>query len=428
MSLALWDHAHAQSQLARFTNVNYTIYPQPSTFTVPLLEVGNIRWGPLRVHPHFGTALTYTDNVFRVPDSLQQDLKSDWYVSLAPGAQVQLPFARRHLFVFDYRSNIERYVSQTSQDIADQTLAGNLLLNFPWGLSVRSIGELKNGHDYRGTSTANPQTQSAAPNQFYAPNWGIEAEYAKDLYIRAQYKYLDWQFIGPQAGPSNATGPGDISTRNRIENYYGLATGGRIAPKTNVYLQGLIAKHVYQFNTALDSTTYNLGAGVSWEVTGKTAGQLSIGWQKKAFDQPSQGRGTGNFSSLAFRGSAFWAPQPRTAVNLAVWRSSEETTLGGTRFFVSTGLGLQATHSFTYKWRATARFNYNHVYWSDPITTVEKTATRRDDNFDVGAGLWYQIQPWLGTRVAYTYSKRISNFESVAFDANVVMLSIQAQF
>ncbi len=65
LSLFLTLPPAAHSQQARFTNVNTVVHPQPLVFSIPLLEAGNIRAGPLKVHPHFGIAQTYTDNVFR---------------------------------------------------------------------------------------------------------------------------------------------------------------------------------------------------------------------------------------------------------------------------------------------------------------------------------------------------------------------------
>ncbi len=415
----------AQTQQARFTNVNYAIYPNPFLFTIPLLETGNISAGPLKVHPHFGIAQTYTDNVFRT-DPTFGGRKADWYTTYAPGLQVQLPLLGRHRLVFDYSSNIESYSRKTSQNVDDQTIAGNVVLDFPGGLSIKGLGEIKTGHDYRGTATATA-LGSEEPNRFYTPNGGVEAEYAQRLFIRARYKYLEWQYIGPQAGSRDGSSIGDINTRNRVENFWALALGGRVAPKTYVFLEGKVSKHIYEINRELDSTTYNVGLGATWEVTGKTTGEVSIGWEGKNLDRAST-RGSGTFSGLSFSGNILWAPQERTQVNLGFHRGTNETVLAGTRYFTSTGTSLNLSHAFTQKWRARARFSYNHIGYSDPITAEGKTQTRRDDSVTLGAGLQYQIQPWLGFLTTYSYAERLSNFLSNQYVASVWMVSAQAQF
>jgi len=141
------------TQQARFTNVQYSIYPSGFDLAIPLIETGNIMAGPLAVHPHFGIAQSYTDNVFRT-DTPFGVRKSDWYQTLAPGLQLQLPFLSRYKLVADYRSNIERYSTESSQDVEDYTLATNLLAEYPGGLSVKLLEHLRNGHDYRGAATA----------------------------------------------------------------------------------------------------------------------------------------------------------------------------------------------------------------------------------------------------------------------------------
>lgn len=412
------------TQQARFTNVQYNIYPSGFDLAVPLIEEGNIRAGSLAVHPHFGIAQSYTNNVFRT-DTTFGGKKVDWYQTLAPGLQLQLPFLSRHKLVFDYRSNLERYDRDPSQNVDDYTLATNFLAEYPGGLSVKLLQEIKNGHDYRGAATA---TGVAEPNKFYVPSYGAEVQLASQAFIRARFKNMHWEFIGPNAGPRDGTSFGDINTRNRIENYYALAVGGRVAPKSYVFVEGWASRQLYEINKALDSTTYVQSLGATWEATAKTTGNFAVGWQEKHMDRGTPSRGSGTFSGLYFNGNMVWKPQEQTQVNWALYRRTNETVLGGTRYFVSTGTILDIGHAFTEKWRGTLQFVYDHDNYSDPIFAEGKRLQRKDNYTTLGAGLWYQIQPWLGVRATYTYTERLSNFVSVQYNANVAMLSAQAQF
>ncbi|MGH7231604.1 MAG: outer membrane beta-barrel protein [Nitrospiraceae bacterium] len=417
------------TQQARFTNVGYDIYPNPFDLYVPLIEVGNIRTGPVLVHPHFGMAQSYTDNVFRTTNTFG-GRRSDWYTTLAPGLQLQLPFMGRHRLVFDYRSNIERYSNESSQNVEDQTIATNLVFNLRGGLTLSLLQEIKTGHDYRGSATA---TGFNAPNKFYNTNWGAEALYAKQAFFRARIKSIRWEFIGENAGsrgPASfgGSGFGDINTRNRQETYYAIAGGARIAPKTYLFIEEWIGKYVYEVNKDLDSTAYTTAIGARWEATGKTIGEFTIGWQQKTYDNPSTIRGSGSFSGLYLNGNIYWKPQDQTEVIFNIFRRTNETVLGGTRFFVSTGFGVDVRHSVTKKWRATFQFLYDHDSFSDPIFADSKSLTRKDNYLTIGPGVWYQIQPWLGARATYTYTERLSNFDSIQYNANVLMLSVQAQF
>ena len=413
------------TQQARFTNVQYNIYPSGLDLAVPLIETGNIMAGPLAVHPHFGIAQSYTDNVFRT-DTTFGGRRPDWYQTLAPGLQLQLPFLSRYKLVADYRSNLERYNRDSSQDVDDYTFATNLIAEYPGGLSVKLLEELRNGHDYRGAATA---TGVAEPNKFFNTSYGGEVQLASQTFVRARFKSIRWEFIGPNAGPRDGTSFGDINTRNRLEHYASLAVGGRVAPKSYVFLEGWTSRQLYEINKELDSTVYVMSLGSTWEATGKTTGNFAMGWQGRHMDRPSAGtRGSGTFSSLYFNGYVTWKPQEQTQVNWGIYRRTNETVLGGTRYFISTGTTLDVGHSFTEKWRGTLQLVYDHDTYSDPITAEGKTAQRKDNYLTLGAGLWYQIQPWLGTRATYTYGERLSVFNSVEYTSSVLMLSAQAQF
>jgi len=413
------------TQQARFTNVQYNIYPSGLDLAVPLIETGNIMAGPLAVHPHFGIAQSYTDNVFRT-DTTFGGRRPDWYQTLAPGLQLQLPFLSRYKLVADYRSNLERYNRDSSQDVDDYTFATNLIAEYPGGLSVKLLEELRNGHDYRGAATA---TGVAEPNKFFNTSYGGEVQLASQTFVRARFKSIRWEFIGPNAGPRDGTSFGDINTRNRLEHYASLAVGGRVAPKSYVFLEGWTSRQLYEINKDLDSTVYVMSLGSTWEATGKTTGNFAMGWQGRHMDRPSAGtRGSGTFSSLYFNGYVTWKPQEQTQVNWGIYRRTNETVLGGTRYFISTGTTLDVGHSFTEKWRGTLQLVYDHDTYSDPITAEGKTAQRKDNYVTLGAGLWYQIQPWLGTRATYTYGERLSVFNSVQYVSSVIMLSAQAQF
>ena len=66
LALAIAPSAEAQQAPAtQFTNVNYVNAPVGPDLNVPILREGNIKLGPLALHPSFGMAETYTDNVFR---------------------------------------------------------------------------------------------------------------------------------------------------------------------------------------------------------------------------------------------------------------------------------------------------------------------------------------------------------------------------
>jgi hypothetical protein len=136
----------------------YPVYP--GAFSRPITEDG-IAVGPARLHPMMGVAEIYTDNVFRT----NTNRRSDFATTLAPGIQAELPFAGRHTFVADYRSNIQVFHQNPSNNVQDQTASGRFNFDFPGGLRLDLQGEHKLGHDPRGSAL---DTQNVEVNKWTA--------------------------------------------------------------------------------------------------------------------------------------------------------------------------------------------------------------------------------------------------------------------
>ncbi|MES4784891.1 MAG: hypothetical protein C4294_02700 [Nitrospiraceae bacterium] len=117
-----------------------------------------------------GVAEMYTDNVFRTNANRQ----SDFIHTLAPGIQVQLPVRNRHVFLIDYRTNVQYYQRNSSNDVQDQTASGRVNLNLPSGLKLDLQGEHKIGHDPRGSAV---DLQALEVNKWSANSFTGQAEY-----------------------------------------------------------------------------------------------------------------------------------------------------------------------------------------------------------------------------------------------------------
>ncbi len=85
----------------RFRGLEFILFIRVAT--QPIIQEEGILAGPVRLHPFMGVAEMYTDNVFRTNSK-----RSDFFTTLAPGIQAQLPIGR-HIFVADYRTNLQFY-------------------------------------------------------------------------------------------------------------------------------------------------------------------------------------------------------------------------------------------------------------------------------------------------------------------------------
>lgn len=396
----------------------YPLYP--GNFA-PIIPEEGIRTGPLRLHPFMGVAEMYTDNVFRT-----NARRSDFSTTLAPGIQAQLPFARRHMFVADYRTNLQFYHRTPSNNVQDQTASGQFLFDLASGLKLTLQGEHKLGHDPRGTAL---DLQAIEQNKWTTNSFTGRADYVGgQVGATLTVQTLRWTHLNNGQG----------IFRDRLDNYAGVRFSGRAFPNTSALVDLSVQQQIYDDNKNLDSAIYTISSGVKWEITGNTAGEFLIGYQHLKFTraQVNQAgpvlslfrRDQDDFSNLFFMGNLVWSPLPRLQLTLQPYRTIQQTVVIGTSFFTATGVNLSASYALTDRTNLTSNLGYENDRFSTPAGAVEVTPARSDNLKNVAVGLNYRAVKWIGVSLQYVFEDRSSNLQLFKYQANTCMVSVQALF
>jgi hypothetical protein len=396
-------------------------YPMyPATLT-PIIPEDGISLGPVVLHPHMGFAEMYTDNVFRTHDNR----KSDFSHTLAPGIQAQLPILGRHMFLLDYRTNLQYYERTPSNDVQDQTGSGRFKFNFPGGLKLDLQGEHKLGHDPRGTAL---DIQALEVNKWETNSFVGEAEYFEgQVGARFRAQTVRWNYQNNNQ---------DI-IRDRLSNYAGLTLLGHLGSQTVALANFSIQQEIYDQNKNLDSTIYLASAGARWDVTAVTSGEIQAGYQFLKFTraQTNQSgpllslfrRDRDSFANFFVAGNLQWDPTSFQTVRLQVYRTIQQSAFAGTQFFVATGVNLSFVHNATDRIAFTANLGYENDDFSG--TSALGGSTQRSDTLkNLAVGLRYRAVKWLGASVQYMYEDRSSDINNFAYHANTFMVAIEALF
>lgn len=396
------------------------IYPvYPSGITVVYPEDG-IRAGPFHLHPSMGVAEMFTDNVFRTTSK-----RSDFFTTLAPGIQAQLPLGR-HIFVADYRTNLQFYHRTPSNNVQDQTASSLLRFNLASGLKLDFQGEHKLGHDPRGTAVdlINVEVNKWTTNSFT----GTAQYQGGELGMALTAETLRWTFLNNNQG----------IIRDRVSNYAGLRFSGKAFPNTSALLDFGVIQQIYDQNKNLDNAIYTISTGASWEATGVTGGEILVGYQFLKFtsaqvNQPgpllSQFRRDGDSSGNLFvAGKLYWVPISELTVTLQPYRALQQTVVAGTSFFTSTGVNLSVVRGLTERMDLSANLGYERDDFSTPAGIAAVTPQRSDTIKNVAVGLNYRAVKWVGITLQYVFEDRNSNINQFNYQANTAMVSIQAFF
>ena len=397
---------------------SYPLYP--GVFA-PIIPETGISLGPLVLHPHLGFAEMYTDNVFRT----ETKRVSDFSHTLAPGIQAQLPLLGRHIFLIDYRSNLQYFERTPSNDVLDQTASGSFRFDFPGGLKLDLQGERKLGHDPRGSAV---DFQATTVNKWGTNSFLGRAEYFEGLVgARLTTQMIRWNYQNNNQ---------DV-IRDRLSNYAALTLLGHITSQTSALATFGVDQEIYDQNKNLDSAIYVASAGARWDITALTSGEIQAGYQFLKFtraqvNQPgpvlSQFRRDHDSSSSTFLSANLnWTPTSFEVVSLQAYRAIQQTATAGTQFFVATGVNLSFIHNFTDRIAFTANFGYENDDFSG--TPAIAGATQRSDTLkNLGAGLRYRAVKWLGGSFQYVYEERSSDLNAFAYHANTFTLAIEALF
>ena len=395
----------------------YPVYP--GAFSRPIAEEG-IAVGPARLHPMMGVAEIFTDNVLRT----NATRRSDFATTLAPGIQAELPFAGRHTFVADYRSNVQMFHQNPSNNVQDQTASGRFNFDFPGGLRLDLQGEHKLGHDPRGSAL---DTQNVEVNKWTANSVLGRLSYdGATAGIRLNVSSTRWTYLNNDQGVF----------RNRLSNYAAVTLLGNVTSKTAFVANVAANQEVYDESKTLNSTTYSASTGLQWNVTEMTTGELLAGYQYLAFANAETGqsvaglqfpRSSDSYGNFFFVGNVSWKPTPFLTLYLQGYRSFQQSVVLGTLFFTSTGANFSAIHTLTDSTALTLNVGVENDRFENPAPTFDNP-NRVDLIKNVAVGVRYRTVKWAGVALQYIFEDRSSNVERFNYYANSVMLSLQTTF
>jgi hypothetical protein len=396
------------------------IYPlYPSGYTTVIPDEG-ILAGPVRLHPFMGVAEMFTDNVFRTGSK-----RSDFFTTLAPGIQAQLPIGR-HIFVADYRTNLQFYHRTPSNNVQDQTASGLLRFNLASGLKLDLQGEHKLGHDPRGTAV---DLLNVEVNKWTTNSFTGSAQYqGGEIGMSLTAQTLRWTYLNNNQG----------IIRDRVSNYAGIRFSGKTFPSTSALLDFSVIQEIYDQNKNLDNAIYTISTGASWEATGITGGEVLVGYQFLKFtsaqvNQPGPvlsvfRRDQDSVGNVFIAGKLYWIPLPRLTVTLQPYRTIQQTVVAGTSFFTATGVNLTAVRELTERIDLTANLGYEDDKFSTPASAVASTPARTDKIKNIGVGLSYRAVKWVGVSLQYVFEDRNSSVQLFNYQSNTAMVSMQAFF
>lgn len=354
----------------------------------------------VEMHPYYNLNMAYDSNIYLVPPDKADGSRSgggvlgSFITTHNAGSKFLLPFNRRHAMDASYDVRAVNYSKQPS---ANNSVHQGVQVGYAY-TGVRGVtGNLSEKY----LSTADPAfSEVVAREQRFQNNLGFNLDIARSrrfVYTLeaedAYHKYLN---------------PSLASSLNRHEVSGGFKAGLLVEPKTTAYLsyrRGLIR---YSAGKQSHSKSHQVGLGLKGRLAPRVSGTAEAGLLYRLYDvSPAPGdRVTRNLVSniaLAYEATS------RLQLRLRVNRDINETTFSSNRYYTSTGLRLEAAHSYR-RLSLGCNGQFQVDRYPEAVTLSGMTARRRDDLYGGGLTLDYKMRPWLSTGLSYSHMQRNSIF------------------
>ncbi len=369
----------------------------------------NIHYGQLALHPYYQLTETYDSNIYLVPRdtptrTVGGGVRGSWITTNELALEAVLPWRRLHNFAAGYDFEANTYTTQPElNDTINQRAHLDYVYTGAYGLTYKA------GDRYENT-TDQAFSQLVERNRRWMNTVYTELDYNPEngrLAGGVDASHTANKYLGPTVGRE----------LNRYEQLVGFNVGYKIAPKTKLYTsyhRGVIHYTVHRELPDQDknSKSHNLGFGVTGVLAPKVTGKVEGGMTYREYDEAPIGGSTRITRNFTVASDVLYKPTDRTDIGLSASRRLEESiNNGGNRFYISNNVALDVKHKLPRKFSVGANLAFGLDKYPDNQTVAGgATGTRRDDIYQGGAWLEYDIQAWLSTGIAYIFRERNSTF------------------
>ncbi|MBW8191448.1 outer membrane beta-barrel protein [Neiella marina] len=361
----------------------------------------------LKFVPEIATDIGYNDN----PANQQDDEQDSWFAIVSPKFALQ---GGNNItgYGVTYTLIDGSYADSDEDDFTDHVVDTRFNHEFTARHRIELNYQFARRHEERGTGLS-----EGRPDAF-------------DEVVEKDNQRVDLVYgLGVREATFNVDlhlGYADVDYRNFEEvsdyrDYDSLLAGTvlywRLAPRTSLLFEWQMDDKEYNKTAATensrDSKDHKALVGLKWEATGKTSGEIKMGYEDRNYDADARK----DFSGFTWLVGVEWQPLTYSTISLDSGRRAKDPDT----------LGDYIEESSVH-----ARWRHN---WSNRLATitgieyVEESFTgidREDEFLSSSIGLRYDWLRWLSTEVKYSYTDMDSNIDAVTYDKNVYTLTVNA--
>ncbi|PKG82538.1 hypothetical protein CXF85_13725 [Colwellia sp. 75C3] len=356
------------------------------------------------VNPTLNTGIKYDDNIF----STDTDETGSAIVNVDPALNFTLNDGV-NLYSFDIGLKSGTYLSSSDDNFLDANVAFNSHLEpsskhrFDIALMANTITEA------RGTGLAEGSADTISEPLEYADQTAALTYEFGALSTAARIAFDAKYYNKAYRNFTSVTQVNDFDSIKLGSTFF-YNTHAATDLFVEVYRDAIRYQHVAAGDTRRDSDDYRALAGIKWEVTALTSGNVKLGYQEKDFTE----QGRENFTGLSWQAGVQWQPLTYSSISFDTSRAARDTDTVGD-YINATSYSLGWMHS----WSHNLSSKVSASLANDDYSGV----TRTDDTTTLSVSINYELTRWVDVSAFVDVSSKDSTVEDLIFDKNVVGLN-----
>jgi hypothetical protein len=365
----------------------------------------NMHYGQLALHPYYKLSEVYDSNIYLAPHDLPSGqvgggVASSWITKNELGLEANLPWHQVNNLSLGYDFESDIYTTAPSiNNTIDQAVHADYVRTGSHGMTYKAGDQYVNTTDQAFSELV--QRARRWMNRVYAEADYLPANGRLAFGVTADDE-MD-KYVDPSLGGLN-----------RYQQDMGFNVGYMVQPKTKAYVSYTRSIIHYTVNPPAgtpdnDNKSDTVAAGITGQISPKITGKVEVGESYRSYDAAFAGQPL-IYRSPVVTTNLTYAADKYTTVMLTVSRVFEESLDSNNAFYYSNNAVLDVSHKFPHKFSAGIEVAVGLDQYVNAQTFETTIGTRRDDLYQGGAWVEYDIQQWLSTGLAYVYRERDSTF------------------
>jgi hypothetical protein len=347
-------------------------------------------------------------NIYSTPE----DEIDDTITRLTPSFTFQSDFGKTKANA-TYRAEQGFYGEDKNDDYLDHNLSADVSYEINARQEVSGNASYNDAHDPRGAGTVEGAGSAAVvPDEYEEITGGVNYVYGTDSSTGNIEVYAD----SYQKRYSNNEAAG-TSDRDHNKLNFGAILSLTASPDAEFILEAKQTNITYSENTAKaearEGYEQRMFAGMRWDITGATTGEIKVGRSVRFFDDSS----ISSNMRIAWEANLTWEPLTYSSVVLSSSQSSNETNDAGS-YIANTYSSVSWDHEFSSYYSAGLKASIS----SDAY--VDDAAGREDDLVSYGINGTYSPINWMDVTLDVSQSEKTSNINTYEFDQQIIVLGL----